>query len=146
VRSLGVHEAVQPREGLAEDLFVQEQEGAQRLIMGRGADLGIDGQGRKEPGDLRLTHLGWMADAVEEDEPLDPSYVRLLGPPAVVPRADRFTYAIKELGLWLGQGLGHFVLAYPPLPLPHPMGMRLSESSSCSRWYSWPSFPVERPF
>ena len=68
--SLRVDEVVQPREGLAEHLFVEEQQGAQGLVLGGGGHLAIDGQGRQEPRHLRLAHLGGMALVVKEDEPL----------------------------------------------------------------------------
>lgn len=54
---------------------------------------------RQEGIDLRLGHVGWMPDVMEEDEPLDPLAIALLGPAAVVAGSESVAEAIEELGL-----------------------------------------------
>ena len=66
----GMDEVVQPRQRLAQDGLVQEEEGAQCLVLGRGSQVRIHSQGRQKLGDLDLAHLGGVPLAVEEDEPL----------------------------------------------------------------------------
>jgi hypothetical protein len=53
--------------------------------------------------DLRLGHVGWMPDVMEEDEPLDPLAIALFGPAAVVAGTQSLAEAIEELGLTAGQ-------------------------------------------
>ena len=68
------------------------------MILGGGRDLVLHGQRRQEGRDLSGAHLGGVPLAVEEDEPPDPVDVRLLGPPAVVPRADGLPNPIEKSG------------------------------------------------
>ena len=42
--ALGAHDAVEPRQVDLQHVAVQEQEGAQRLVLGRGRDAAIHGQ------------------------------------------------------------------------------------------------------
>ena len=51
---------------------------------------------------LRLRHLGGMADVVEEDEPPDPVAIRVLGAGAVVTAEEGLSELVEELGLPLG--------------------------------------------
>jgi hypothetical protein len=44
VRSLGVDEVVEPGHGRLEDLAVQEEQGAEGLVLRRGGHLALDGQ------------------------------------------------------------------------------------------------------
>jgi len=43
-RALGPHDLVEPWQILAEDLPVEEEQGAQRLVLCRGGNLALDGQ------------------------------------------------------------------------------------------------------
>ena len=66
VAALGTHDPVQPGQVDLQHIPVQEQEGAQRLVLGRGGHPVVDGQRGEEAGDLWNTHLGRMALGVEE--------------------------------------------------------------------------------
>jgi hypothetical protein len=50
-----------------QDVAVEEQERAQRLVLGGGGNLALDGEGAEEARDLGGAHLGGMALVVEED-------------------------------------------------------------------------------
>ena len=93
---LGSDHVLEPRELDTEHLAVEEQERAQRLILCRGGNLLPNREGREELGDLGGAHLHRMAFAVEEDVPLNPVDVRLLGAAAVVAGADRLSDTVEE--------------------------------------------------
>jgi len=77
-------------------MAVQKKQRRKRLVLSRGADLLLDGQMGQKGVDLRLGHLGRMADVVEMDESLDPVAIGLLGPAAVTPSAQDFYHAVVE--------------------------------------------------
>src|SRR5262249_30839146 len=52
--------------GTCNTCLVEEQQGRERLVLGRGADVAADGQVGQEPVDLGGAHGGGVADAVEE--------------------------------------------------------------------------------
>jgi hypothetical protein len=96
---LGANDVVEPRKLDSEHLAVEEEQGAQSLVLGGGRDLAVNGERRQERGDFGGAHLSRVALAVEEDVPLDPVDVRLLGAAAVVAGADGFAHAVEEPGL-----------------------------------------------
>src|SRR5689334_3208264 len=59
--------------------------------------------GKKEGHQLRLHEFPRMPFAVEQDEPLDPLAIAILGPPAVVRRSHKTSDLIEEFG----PGRGH---------------------------------------
>ena len=81
--ALGTHDAVEPGKVDLQHVAVQEQEGAQGLVLGRGRDVAAHGQRGEEAGDLWGAHLGRVALAVEEDVALDPRDVGVFGPAAI---------------------------------------------------------------
>jgi hypothetical protein len=62
---LRVDDAGQPGYLAVEDALIQEKQGGQRLVLGRGAHLTLGGEGAEEAGDLGLAELVGMALAVE---------------------------------------------------------------------------------
>ena len=83
--ALRAHDAIEPGKIDLQHVPVQEQEGAQSLVLGGGGHVAVDRQGGEETGDLGRTHLGRMALGVEEEDvPLDPRDVGVLRAPAVV--------------------------------------------------------------
>ena len=74
----------------AEHLPIQEQQRAERLVLGRRADLPFHREVRKIPTDLVTTHLRRMLLAVKDNEPPNPCSVGFFGPAAIVTKADRF--------------------------------------------------------
>src|SRR6266536_4560161 len=96
LRAPRAHDAIEPREIHLQHVLVEEQEGAQRLILRRGGDLPIDRQGREELRNLDCAHLSGMPFVVEEDEAPDPGDVRLLGAAAHMPSPQGLTDAIQE--------------------------------------------------
>ena len=109
--ALRAHDAVQPRQIDLQHLLVEEQEGAQGLVLGRGGDLPIDRERREELRDFRGAHLGGGALVVEDDETPDPGDVRLLSATAEVTGSQGLADAVEETGLW---GLGRVALSARP--------------------------------
>jgi hypothetical protein len=95
---LGPDDVVEPRELDAEHLTIEEKQGAQGLVLGGGRDFVVNGERRQERGDFGRAHLSRVALVVEEDVPLDPVDVRLLGAAAIVPGADGLAHAVEEAG------------------------------------------------
>jgi hypothetical protein len=96
----GANEAGELSDLAADDVAVEEQECGESLGLRRGADVFDRREVREEGVDLRLSHVGGMADAVEANETPDPEAVRLLGAPAVVAGAQ----GGAQLGFELGHG------------------------------------------
>ena len=97
LRPLGPdHVVADPVEGPVEDDLIEEQQGGQSLILGRGRDLPVDRQMVEEGYDLSFSHLVGMPFAVEEDELPDPADVSLLRPDAVMKSADRVADPIEQ--------------------------------------------------
>lgn len=82
---------------------MEEQDRAERLVLGGGSDVPFDGQGAEEASDLGRPHLRGVALVVEEDVPPDPRDVGVLGASAVVASAKSATDAIEQARL---RGLG----------------------------------------
>jgi hypothetical protein len=68
---LGPDDVVEPRE--LDALSIEEEQGAQGLVLGGGRDVVVNGESGQEGGGLGGAHLSPVALAVEEDVPLDPS-------------------------------------------------------------------------
>ena len=77
------------RKRLPQDVPVEEEEGAQCLVLGRGRHVLADREVREKGVDLGLAHFVRMPLAVEQDEALHPGHVSLLCSEAVVARSDR---------------------------------------------------------
>src|SRR2546428_12373942 len=70
--ALRADDAVEPWEIDLQHVTVQEEQRAQRLVLGRGGHLALDRERAQEPGDLCRAHFDWMALAVEDDVSADP--------------------------------------------------------------------------
>jgi hypothetical protein len=80
---------------LPENMTVEKQQRAQRLVLSRGADTSNFGEVREE---RRHFHLGKIARVplpVKEDEAADPPHVGFFCPWAVVPQPDCLPYLIQ---------------------------------------------------
>jgi len=89
-------ELVDALELAPEDGAVQEQQGAQRLVLGRCQDAAADREVGEEGNDLARAHFVRVALPVEEDEAADPGDVGRLGARAQVPEAGRLADAVEE--------------------------------------------------
>jgi hypothetical protein len=87
-----------PRQRPFEQDSVEEKQGAHRLVLGRGGDVPGDSQVREEVFDLAFAHLERMPLAVEEEEPLDPLDVGILGADPGMPRPERVPHALEQPG------------------------------------------------
>jgi len=87
-------------EGTVEDFAVEEEEGAESLILGGGGDVLIDGEMGEEGFDLGGAHVGGVLFAMKEDEALDPVDVGLFGAEGVVFEAEFVPHLIQEFYRW----------------------------------------------
>lgn len=79
-----------------EDLAVEEEDGAEGLVLGGGGDAPFDGEVGEEGFDLRRAHFAGVAFVVEEDEPFDPGDVGLFGADGIVFAADRISDLVEK--------------------------------------------------
>ena len=93
---LGPDDVVEPWELDAEHLAIEEEQGAQGLVLGGGSDFVVNGERGQEGGDLGGAHLSRVALAMEEDVTRDPLDVRLLGASAVLPGADGLADPVEK--------------------------------------------------
>jgi len=98
LRSLRSHYTVEPVELDAEHVLVQEQEGAERLVLRGGSDVLFDGKVGKESFDLFLAHFARVAEPVESQITVDPVGIGFFGPTAVVSFSDLVTELAKQCG------------------------------------------------
>ena len=108
------------REWCAQHLAVQEQECRQWLVLGGGADVAVNGQGREEPRDIVGRKFLRMPFAVEGDELSDPVAVGVLGTVAEMANATRLADALHQAGrleIWrrheVGRSEGRAVEKWP---------------------------------
>ena len=87
----GTIHVVQPGEHLA----VEEQEGAEGLVLWRRGNVFLDGQVGEKGFDLGSAHLLWTAHAVEVDVAFDPADVGLLRAIGIVFEANGITDLIQ---------------------------------------------------
>src|SRR3954469_26047776 len=66
-----------------EDLLIEKKQSAEGLILGRSADLAVDGKMGKKRGDFFFAHLGRVPFLVKENEAASPIQVGLLGPDGI---------------------------------------------------------------
>ena len=83
-------------EGFVQHVVVHEQDGAEGLVLGGGADVSVDGQVGEELFDFGYAHLGGMAFMVEEDKAFAPLHVRLFGADRVMFEADFGAQLVKQ--------------------------------------------------
>ena len=77
-------------------MTIEEEERAQRLVLRGGGYVPASGETREEARDLGLAKLARVPSTVEAHEASDPGYVRLLGPAAVVPSAERSAHLVQK--------------------------------------------------
>jgi len=80
-----------------EYLAIQEQEGAEGLVLCRSGDVFLDSQVGEIGFDLGSAHLGRVTHVVEVNVTLDPADVGLLGAIGIVFEADGITDLIQQL-------------------------------------------------
>ena len=90
-------DVLHPADVQFENLTVQEQKCAQRLILRRCADAACDGEAREEVGDLLFSHFTGVTQVVVSDELLDPADIGLLRAWAVMPGADGAADLVEQL-------------------------------------------------
>lgn len=82
----------------AQHFLVEEEQGVEGLVLGGGGDVALDGEVVEIGDDFGLAHLFGVALAVEEDEPLGPVEVGLLGADAIVAAAEDVAHLAEQPG------------------------------------------------
>jgi hypothetical protein len=77
-------------------LAIQKQDSAQRLVLCRWRHVLFDRQPGEKRRDLRCAKLPRMPPAMEHDEAPDPMDIGVLGPPAVMSRADLGAHLLEK--------------------------------------------------
>lgn len=98
LRHLRPGHALEPRQLNRQHLAVQEQQGRQRLVLGRGADLAVDREVAQKIFDLGCAHVLGMTLAVKQDIAADPPDVRLFRAQTVVLDPDALADQVQETG------------------------------------------------
>ncbi len=84
-----------------EDRAVEEEQGAERLVLGGGRDVVVDGEGGEKRFDVVGGEVGGVALVVEEDEAADPVQVGGFGARGVVAQAEGGAGVVEH---FLGHG------------------------------------------
>jgi hypothetical protein len=95
-RLLGAFNAVEPGQRGVQHLLVEEEDGALRLVLGRGCNLPWYGQIGQESFDVIGAEFRRMALAVKMDKSSNPVDIRVLGPNAVVLQAEAVADADEQ--------------------------------------------------
>jgi hypothetical protein len=87
-----------------EDLAIEEEDGLEGLILGRGSDIFVDSQVGEEGFDFLGAHFLGVAFAVEEDKAADPIHIGLLGAVGIMLEAQHLAYSVQEFRSGRGAG------------------------------------------
>ena len=134
LRQAGARHLVEPRQLAAEDLAVEEEKGAERLVLGGGADLAPRGEVAEVPRHLGCAEAVGVPLPVKEDEAADPGDVRVLGAAAEVPGAQDAADAVEEPG-GRGDGGRLRVHASPPTPAGGPAQRAADAGRGAAGWH-----------
>jgi hypothetical protein len=85
-----------------EDLSVQEEKSAERLVLRGSCDVSLRGEVRQKGADIPSVEFARMLATVEENEAPNPSDVGVLGAPAVVARSHVSADLVKQSRGWGG--------------------------------------------
>jgi hypothetical protein len=101
--ALGSHRLQVEIQRLKKDMFVQEGDGVECLVLSGGGDIALNGEVSQESFDFGLPELGRVALVVKEDEAPDPVDVSPFGAESVMFALQDVVQTIEKLGL----GPGH---------------------------------------
>jgi hypothetical protein len=99
LRRLGPHDAIEPRQFLLQNVAIEKQQGAQRLVLRGRGHVPVDGGRAEELSQFRGAHFCRVAFAVEQDVSADPCDVGSLRPSASVASSQSGADAFEEPGL-----------------------------------------------
>lgn len=95
-RACRPHDPVHPGQSLAEHDLEEEEDGTERLVLG-GRAHPPNGEAGDKRRNVLLSEFARMTLPMKDDEAPNPANICLLGPPAVVTKADRLSHAIEQL-------------------------------------------------
>ena len=84
-------------ERLIEDFFVEEDDGAEGLVLGRGSDFALGGEVGDEGFDFGNSHSFGVAPVVKEDEAAAPVYIGFFSAKGEVLGPESFAHLVKQL-------------------------------------------------
>jgi hypothetical protein len=91
---------------LFEHFAVEEEEGAEGLVLGAGSHLLLCGQVSEEGFDFRCSHILGVAFVVEEDVAFDSVDVGLFGAVGIMLAAQGMAHLVQQFwGRWAGESL-----------------------------------------
>ena len=96
---LGPHDAVEPRKLLRQDVAVEKEQGAQRLVLRGGGHVPVDGERAEELRQFGGAHVRRVAFVMEQNVPAAPRDVGPLRTPAPVASPESGADAFEEAGL-----------------------------------------------
>lgn len=96
LRLLRPHHPINFGQRSSEHHLVEEHDGIERLILRRRRHPTVHRQLGEKRADLCFAHLGRVPLAMEQDEPLDPAQIGILGAEAVVPHPDRAAHLLQK--------------------------------------------------
>ena len=122
---------------LSQHLVVQEQDGAERLILCRRCDVPLHSKGRKERSYVWRAQLPRVPLAIEDDVSPDPVNVRLLGTPTVVTRTNGLANTVEQFRrATIGTRVIRSSAARALTTLATTMASSVAKGQRCSRWRS----------
>jgi hypothetical protein len=86
---LRAYNVVNPAHLELEHVTIEKEQGAERLILRRGAHMMLYSERGQKVFNLLFAQLGRVAFAMKENETLHPMYVGVFGPQTVVAEANR---------------------------------------------------------
>jgi hypothetical protein len=94
---------IDPGERFPEDLIIEEEQSAKGLVLGRGADVALDGEVGEEGSDFGFGHFNRVTFVVKEDEASYPEPVSFFCPAAVMFGCYGFVDEITKSGCGHGR-------------------------------------------
>jgi hypothetical protein len=96
LRALCALHALDPGQVLFQYFAIQEENGVQRLVLGRSGDIAADGEVSEERAEMLRAELAGMTFAMKEDVAANPVQIGLLGANAVVLDTDDVAHLIEQ--------------------------------------------------
>jgi hypothetical protein len=91
-------DGIQVGESDVQDVFIEEEQGGESLVLGASGDVLLDGEVGEEVVDFRSTHVTGMSLVMEQDEASDPIGVGVFGAEGVVASLESLADEVEQFG------------------------------------------------